>query len=54
MHFYSRPSSPLNIQVPFFENLFSPRAKNKEVEETMILFIKIQSENTKMTCLYDL
>ena len=36
-------------QVQFFENLFPPRAKNKEVEETMICFIKIQSENMKMT-----
>ena len=38
------------LQVQFFENLFPPRAKNKEVEETMICFIKIQSENMKITC----
>ena len=37
------------LQVQFFENLFPPRAKNKGVEETMICFIKIQSENMKMT-----
>ena len=37
------------LQVQFFENLFPPRAKNKVVEETMICFIKIQSENMKMT-----
>ena len=37
------------LQVQFFENLFPPRAKNKGVEETMICFIKIPSENMKMT-----
>ena len=37
------------LQVQFFENLFPPRAKNKEVEETMICFIKIKSGNMKMT-----
>ena len=37
------------LQVTFFENLFPPRAKNNGVEETMICFIKIQSENMKMT-----
>ena len=48
------PVSHSKLQVQFFENLFSPRAKNKGVEETMILFIKIHSENTKMTCLYEI
>ena len=37
------------LQVQFFENLFPLWAKNKKVEETMICFIKIQSENMKMT-----
>ena len=37
------------LQVQFFENLFPPRAKNKGVEETLICFIKAQSENMKMT-----
>ena len=38
------------LQVQFFENLFPPRAKNKGVvEETMICFLKFQSENMKMT-----
>ena len=37
------------LQVQFFENLFPPSAKNKKVEETMTCFIKIQSENMKMT-----
>ena len=36
------------LQVQFFENPFPPRAKNKGVEEAMICFIKIQSENMKM------
>ena len=40
------PHSKLLVQ--FFENLFPPRAKNKRVEETMICFIKIQSENMKI------
>ena len=37
------------LQVQFFKNLFPPRAKNKELEETMICFIKIQLENMEMT-----
>ena len=38
------------LHVQFFEkNLFPPRVKNNRVEETMICFIKIQSENMKMT-----
>ena len=37
------------LQVHFSENLFPARAKNKGVEETMICFIIIQSENMKMT-----
>ena len=41
------PNSKLHVQ--FFENLFHPRAKNKCVEKTMICFIKIPSENMKMT-----
>ena len=51
MHFYSCPSSPLKTPgtIFFFENPFPPRTKNKGVEETMICFIKIQSENMKMT-----
>ena len=36
------------LKVQFFENLFPPRAKNKGLKETMICFIKIQSENMKM------
>ena len=36
------------LQVQLFENLFPPRARNKAVEETIICFIKIQSENMKM------
>ena len=35
------------LQAEFFENLFPPKAKG--VEKTMIWFIKIQSENVKMT-----
>ena len=35
--------------VQFFENLSPPRAKNKGLGETMVCFIKIQSENMKMT-----
>ena len=41
------PHSKLQIQ--FYENLFSPTAKNKGVEETVICLIKIQSEKMKMT-----
>ena len=37
------------LQVQLFENLFLPTTKNKGVEETMICFIRIQSENMKMT-----
>ena len=47
MHFYPVPHPKLQVQ--FFENLFHPRAKNKCVEKTMICFIKIPSENMKMT-----
>ena len=37
----------LTIQVEIFENLFPP--KTDRVEEAMTCFIKIQSENMKMT-----
>ena len=37
------------FQIQFFENLFSPRTKNKGVEETKICVIKNQLENMKMT-----
>ena len=47
--FLLMPQFFTKLQVQFFENLFLPRAKNKGVEETMICFIKIQSENMKMT-----
>ena len=47
--FIHAPVPHSKLQVQFFENLFPPRAKNKGVEETMICFIKIQSENMKMT-----
>ena len=43
----SVPHSKLQIQ--FLENLFSPRTKNKGVEETKICVIKNQLENMKMT-----
>ena len=36
------------LQVQLFENLFPPRARNKAVEEAIICFIKIQSENMKI------
>ena len=36
------------LQVEIFENLF-PSPKAKGVEESLICFIKIQSENVKMT-----
>ena len=51
MHFYSCPSFPLQTPDTIFLKSVSPkaRAKNKGVEETMICFIKIQSENMKMT-----
>ena len=42
------PLSHSKRQVQFFENPFLPRAKNKGVEEAVICFIKIQSENMKM------
>ena len=47
--FTHAPVPHLKLQIQFFENLFPPRAKNKGVEETIICFIKIQSENMKMT-----
>ena len=43
------PQFPTKLQIQFFEDLFSPTAKSKGMEETMICFIKIQSENMKMT-----
>ena len=42
IHFYLCPCSPLKLQAAFF-------IKAKGVEKTMICFIKIQSENMKMT-----
>ena len=49
MYFYSCPSPPLKIHHPgrIFWKFVSP--KTKRVEETMIYFIKIKSENMKMT-----
>ena len=47
--FAHAPVPHSKLQVQFLVNLFPPRAKNKVVEETMIWFIKIQSENMKMT-----
>ena len=47
MHFYSCPSPPLKTPGRVFWKSISP--KTKGVEETMICFIKIQSENMKMT-----
>ena len=47
MHFYSCPSPPLKTPGRIFWKSVSP--KTKWVEETMICFIKIQSENMKMT-----
>ena len=47
--FTHAPVPKSKIQLQFFENLFPLRAKNNGVEETMICFIKIQSENMKMT-----
>ena len=41
------PHSTLQGQI--FENQFRPWAKNNGVEEIMICFIKVQSENMKMT-----
>ena len=47
---FSHASVPQSTpQVQYFENLFSPRAKNQLIEENMIFFIKFQSENMKMT-----
>ena len=47
MHFYSCPSPPLKTPGRIFWKSVS--LKTKWVEETMIFFIKIQSENMKMT-----
>ena len=47
MHFYSCPSSPLKTSGRIFRKSVSPTTKG--VEKTMICFIKIQSENMKMT-----
>ena len=47
MHFYSCLSPPLKTWGRIFWKSVSP--KTKGVEETMICFIKIQSENMKMT-----
>ena len=49
MDIYSRPVPHSKLQVQLFENLCSPRAKNKMMEENMICFIKIQSEKMKIT-----
>ena len=45
--FAHAPVPHSKLQVEFFENLFPPNTKG--VEETMICFIKIQSENMEMT-----
>ena len=47
--FTHAPVPHLKLQVQFFENLLPPRATKKGMEGTMICFIKIQSENLKMT-----
>ena len=47
MHFYSCLSPPLKTPGRIFWKSVSP--KTKGVEETMICFIKIQSENMNMT-----
>ena len=47
INFYSCPSSPLKTPGRMFRKSVSP--KTKGVEKTMIYFIKIQSENMKMT-----
>ena len=47
MDFYSYPSPPLKTPGRIFWKSVSP--KTKGVEETMIYFIKIQSENMKIT-----
>ena len=49
MNLYWCPNSPLKTPSTIFWKSVSPRSKNKGVEETMIYFIKIQSENMKMT-----
>ena len=46
MHFYSCPSPPLKTPGRIFWKSVSP--KTKGMEKTMICFIKIQSENSKM------
>ena len=46
--FTQAPILHSKLQAQFFENLFFPNTKNKGVEEAMICFIKIQSENMKM------
>ena len=46
MDFYSCPSSQLKLQVEFFEICFPHDEKGGEKYD---LFIKIQSENIKMT-----
>ena len=45
--FTRAPIPHSKLKTEFFENQFFP--KQKEVEKTMICFIKIQSENIKMT-----
>ena len=47
VHFYWCPSPPFKTPGRIFWKSVSP--KTKWVEETMIFFIKIQSENVKMT-----
>ena len=46
MHFYSCPVPYSKLQVKFFENV---SLKTKGVEDIMICFIIIQSENKKIT-----
>ena len=45
--FTHAPVPHSKLLVEFFENLFPPRQKG--LEEAMICFVKIQSENMKMT-----
>ena len=47
MHFYCCPSSPLKPPGRIFGKSVSPKTEGSE--KTMICFIKIQSENMKMT-----
>ena len=47
MHFYSCPSFTLKTPGTTFRKSISPKTKGKE--KNMICFIKIQSENIKMT-----